>query len=363
MKKRPEENSYKEIAKAIGISTALVKHKINGRDNMMGLETKGLVKKEYINPEEPKRGVMIHLISDDLDEANVKNTLVTLDTINNEEQKVPLILKWVIVISFLEWIQILIDNIVVSKLKILLEEEEEIYDIYDYNSMISLLEKSLKEIEDNVIYIQDTNNCTLEDLNFHNDFIKNKFKDFITFVSENSGSVTTTKNSSNQKLFNDIESSQDTTESIHSNHINNDFKKDVLKILTAKDDMLISEITKELRVYDEDQDTNFYMINKGLEELANNGAIAIYDNKVTKKKPICILKELLYKLLCKGDFYHTLNSIAEAVPDITPSFQDKESKLKKIKHFHKKQTIMHSKNGTYMIPKDFKDSFLCGGSQ
>lgn len=358
LKENPEKNSYKEIAKAIEISTALVKHKINGRDNMMGLETKGLVEKEYIDPETPQKGVMIHLISDDLDDSNVKNTLVTLDTIQDEEKDVPLILKWIMVISFLEWLQILINNIVVSKLKILLKKEE-VSDLYNYNNIILLLEKSLKEIEDSTIYIQDTDNYTLEDLNFHNDFIQNKFKKFLIFISENSDSVTTEKNSSKQKLFNDIETTKDTQKSIHCNQQNKGFEKeinqDVLNILVAKDDLLISEIIKQLPTYDKDQDTNFFIINQVIKELAINGKITIYNNKITKKKSLEIFQNLIFKLLNNGKSY-TSEELAEAIPDISPDLESTESRLEKIEDLTKKGLLFLSDNQLVMSD-DLKNIF------
>jgi winged helix-turn-helix DNA-binding protein len=362
LRENPELNTYKQIAKATGLSNSQVKHKINGRENIQGLENKGFVKKIYIDDDDHKKGVLIHLVENDFLTVDKETNLITIVTAGDEEEDSPLILKWVVVVSFLEWLQILINNTVVSRLKILLEEKSQLL-FFNYNSLVSFLKKVLEAISNDIIYIEDEDSYQSRDINYHQVFVTEKFKEFFNFIKKNNESVTSKQNLTLSPQKSEI------THNVELNTLNqcnqtkkeltNDIENDILKILNKDSDLLISELIQKLPVYKTEQDDNFNLINQTVKALANKNKVSVYGDKLTISSSPQVFNTQICKLF-KNNKSLAKKELIETLPDIKPNLDNEESKLEKINDLIKKGLIEES-NGILTVLKDF-ETICSGGS-
>jgi hypothetical protein len=287
LKSDEKDNTYQTIARAIGKHSSTVKKSINGdkESGIVGLETKGLINKDYVDPDNIKKGVYISFNKDEYTTFKTKISIDTLDTFQKCLVNNKIKVKWNIIINYLEWLHILINERVYIYLnKYLIEKET--YNLENYDEMIKFLEKATELIKDECIIIEDSeepnfkNNITLNEFNYHKNFVEKYKSDiYISSSSENYEKSIEVKNPLNQKQTKKKTNSLDTPEKYPQYRINKEQRREIHQLVF--ENVQIKKIRQKPRLIEsiapihDDSREHFRIIARELEFLEDEGYIEI----------------------------------------------------------------------------------------
>lgn len=353
-KVRQEVNTISVLTTKLGISYSTMQRLIYGskEGTQVGLKGMGLINTFSLNDDNKKAGTVVSINPEykndigrlksglDINHLNQILKVYTFTTLNSKKK---------LVYSFLLFNQIIINNIEEKEINLFIESLS--YEVNTYDDVVKLLNDVKEKLSDKFSDDKDFSDLSYKELeNVFSIFHRNTNFGERKKTSENSlneDSLNTTNNPKKMdKVVKGFKANEDIKISI---------KNGVEKILKNNEESSISQLIKELPVYDEDSDSNYHIVNKVIKELAKNDKIAIYNNTVTNKKPVEVFQNFIFKLLNNGNSY-TSEELAKAMPDISPDLESTESRLEKIEDLTKKGLLFLSDNQLVMSD-DLKNIF------
>jgi len=289
-----ENNTNKLLANVIGLHHETIGRIIRGRDNQVGLETKGYIKKELVDKGSYHENEYTLLksyknsLNDDLIYQLPRGFIWLMS-------KNPLLIKKAILINYISHNHIIVNRYIEKKINTFLENNS--YELENYSNLCLMLENFNNFIknDENIIYLNSDFNITSEMFIQHDKILK-KINDKIFFLlgdfrGKNLGVSKPKETALNQKQRKNNPQHNKNTRQLRTKKTDKDLRKfiqkEIYEVLNIHGSLIKSEIIKNIPTFEKEQDSNYYIISKEIDFLLDTkGLLDKLDNdKYTRVYP------------------------------------------------------------------------------
>lgn len=230
-----DNNTYKKLEIALKTGYDVISKAITGRENQLGLEAMEYV--EVIRSDIPREPNIVKF-KKSYKSSNERKNYKTFKTFQCLIEKNPLLLKRTIIINYLDIRHILINKEVCIYIINFLKNND--FNIDSYTGLCEMIDQFIKSIKKDIqdlIYLDCTDNISLEELKYHNKKVSENIQKIHTYIPNTifdtsmSDKKKTTKNTLNQNRKKKTYKTLKNSKSLITKNSNEDHRKELHKII------------------------------------------------------------------------------------------------------------------------------------